>query len=286
MSAARREAADRALETGHLLIEAKAECHHGEWLPFLKRAGLAERQAQRLMTLARSGLKSDTVSDLGIRAALDMASKRKLPKADGVLIVSVGEWSGTPALPWPRRWRDDRPPFGEITAYVYSISGSAQYQVVLWRDHPPGSEPAATTIATRRAIPSDRQDVVFSTVDMMLDGRQSDMRFSVLDPNDDELVNAVVRLHGLALEDAAAHRVMADALEIESMAKCRLADEVETTLQDLGLTPQDIHEARIIRDAEIADPGIVRRVLDEKLERGEEPTRAAVMSAIVNRTSG
>jgi hypothetical protein len=33
------------------------------------------------------------------------------------------------------------------------------------------------------------------------------------------------------------------------------------------LTHKDIHEARIIRDAEAADPGIVRRALDEKLEQ-------------------
>ena len=83
MAAASREAAELALEAGRLLIEAKAECRHWQWLPFLERAGMAERQAQRLMTLARSGLKTDTVSDLGIRGALEMAAKRKLPKPGG-----------------------------------------------------------------------------------------------------------------------------------------------------------------------------------------------------------
>ena len=96
MVAASREAAELALEAGRLLIEAKAECRHGQWLPFLERAGMAERQAQRLVTLARSGLKTDTVSDLGIRGALEMTAKRKLPKPGEVLIVSIGEPVGRP----------------------------------------------------------------------------------------------------------------------------------------------------------------------------------------------
>jgi len=101
----------------------------------------------------------------------------------------------------------------------------------------------------------------------------------------------------------AAHRVQADALTIEAGAKRRLADEYDAardggvvsaqgqrtdlrpdekkvpTIAELGLTHRDIHDARLIRDAEAADPGIVRRTLDERLERGEEPTRAAVRRA-------
>jgi hypothetical protein len=41
------------------------------------------------------------------------------------------------------------------------------------------------------------------------------------------------------------------------------------------IPPKELHDARLIRDAEAADPGIVRRTLDEKLEQGEEPTKAA-----------
>jgi hypothetical protein len=72
MHAASREAAERALEAGRLLVEAKEECRHGEWLPFLERAGVHERQERRLMQLARSGLKPDTVSDMGIKGALEL----------------------------------------------------------------------------------------------------------------------------------------------------------------------------------------------------------------------
>lgn len=106
---------------------------------------------------------------------------------------------------------------------------------------------------------------------------------------------------------AAAHRAQADALEIEAAAKRRLADEydaaqargevasdgrpktvvggngIPATSTDLGLRRDQIHEARRLRNAEAADPGIVRRTLDAKLERGEEPTRSAVRRAAEDR---
>jgi hypothetical protein len=77
---------------------------------------------------------------------------------------------------------------------------------------------------------------------------------------------------------AAAHRAQADALEIEAGAKRRLADEYDAAqergevpghggnrgnqhtggkIEDAnlgGITGTDIHEARIIRDAEVARP--------------------------------
>lgn len=81
-----------------------------------------------------------------------------------------------------------------------------------------------------------------------------------------------------------AHRSQADALEIEALAKRRLADEYDTAqergevaaqgrpkkvsdenlfdkpqLEEIGLTKNQLHEARQIRDAEEVDPGIVRR---------------------------
>lgn len=106
---------------------------------------------------------------------------------------------------------------------------------------------------------------------------------------------------------AAAHRAQADALDIEAQAKRRLADEYDAaqergevaklgtnqsdlgvseqntrpaTTSDLGISRKDIHEARRIRDAEKADPGIVRRTLDEKLSSGQEPTRTALREAV------
>jgi len=103
---------------------------------------------------------------------------------------------------------------------------------------------------------------------------------------------------------AAAHRAQADALEIEAQAKRRLADEYDAAqergevrgpgqhggnisdeyisprVSDLGLTHVQIQQAREIRDAEVEDPGIVRRTLDEALDAGEEPTRTKVKRAV------
>lgn len=38
----------------------------------------------------------------------------------------------------------------------------------------------------------------------------------------------------------------------------------------------------ILRDAETADPGIIRRTLDERLERGEEPNRTAMRKMVTD----
>lgn len=104
----------------------------------------------------------------------------------------------------------------------------------------------------------------------------------------------------------AAHHTQADALEIEALAKRRLADEYDAaqargeikrnggdrssvddrntaSAADLGLRRDQIHEARLIRDAEVTEPGIIRRTLDKRLERGEEPTRTALRRAAESR---
>ena len=107
---------------------------------------------------------------------------------------------------------------------------------------------------------------------------------------------------------AAINRAQADALEIEAGAKRRLADEYDAaqergevrphgnkseipvgniTLAEIGISAKQIHEAREIRDAEQEHPGIVRRVLDDALDAGEEPTRAKLKratSTILGRT--
>jgi hypothetical protein len=105
-----------------------------------------------------------------------------------------------------------------------------------------------------------------------------------------------------------AYRVQADALDIEAGAKRRLADEYDAaqargevvgatagakkripeensispaTVKEIGLTSKDIHEARLIRDAEAETPGIVRQALDAILKCGEEPTKAKVRRTIL-----
>jgi hypothetical protein len=101
---------------------------------------------------------------------------------------------------------------------------------------------------------------------------------------------------------AACRRAQADALVIEA---CRLAEEydaaqergevqghggqgkrdipqenIPSVVTDIGLTSKQVHQARKIRDAEKAKPGLIRKVLDEKLAAGEEPSRAQVQRAV------
>lgn len=103
---------------------------------------------------------------------------------------------------------------------------------------------------------------------------------------------------------AKVHRAQADALEIEAAAKRKLADEYDAaqergevatvgnpaivpdgnnkaTAADIGISRKDIHEARMIRDAEEASPGVVREAIEEAIEAGEEPTRAKVRRAVI-----
>ena len=56
---------EAAIRGGHHLLTAKERLPHRDFLPFLERAGLEPRTAQRWMALARTGWKCDTVSYLG-----------------------------------------------------------------------------------------------------------------------------------------------------------------------------------------------------------------------------
>lgn len=76
-------AAERAIEAGHALIEAKGLVKHGEWLPWLKQhCRISERTAQLYMKIVRLGLKSETVADLGVKAASKVVSVIKDPHYD------------------------------------------------------------------------------------------------------------------------------------------------------------------------------------------------------------
>lgn len=67
---AAKTAAERAIDAGRALIEAKALMKHGQWLAWLKdHCQLAERTAQLYMRIAESGLESATVADMGLKAA-------------------------------------------------------------------------------------------------------------------------------------------------------------------------------------------------------------------------
>lgn len=104
---------------------------------------------------------------------------------------------------------------------------------------------------------------------------------------------------------AAVRRSQADAAEIEAVAKRRLADEYTAgqargevagrgkpvnipdrnnkpaTAAELRISPKDVHSGRLVSEAEAASPGIVRQSLTAMVEKGVEPTRAALGRALV-----
>lgn len=151
---------------------------------------------------------------------------------------------------------------------------------------------AASTLAGARTAAEvlDARDMAAAAYD----AAKSAARFAKAKNAHDELLSKV-------------HRAQADALEIEAAAKRRLADEYDAaqergevaatgdtlrqgsgvpeqnagkaTAADLGLSRKDIHEARIIRDAEEADPGIVKRTIEDAISRKEEPTKAIIRRA-------
>lgn len=116
----------------------------------------------------------------------------------------------------------------------------------------------------------------------------------------------------------AVYRAQADALEIEAMAKRRLADEYDAAQErgelrgrgdnprrgthirpsdglkllevtkklqaaDIGLEHYEVYDARRLRDAESKQPGIVHQSLKALLECGEEPSKANLKREINTR---
>lgn len=101
---------------------------------------------------------------------------------------------------------------------------------------------------------------------------------------------------------AEVHRAQANALAIRARAEMRLAEEYDAaqergevvgahdgakkrvdddnaispaTAADLGLRRDEIHEARRLRDAEAADPGVIQRTLDDMdAQEGRSPASA------------
>ena len=75
------EAAKAYLDCGSILAEAKAECGHGAWLPFLERADIPARSATRMIKLSASGIDAETLAEKGIYAASqDLARPGKSAK--------------------------------------------------------------------------------------------------------------------------------------------------------------------------------------------------------------
>lgn len=98
-----------------------------------------------------------------------------------------------------------------------------------------------------------------------------------------------------------ARRMQADALKIETMCYCAMADAVDEaqakgqlsrggrpetvqsedrfSLEDVGVDKRRLHDARQLRNAVRAEPQFVERIVEARLSEGLEPSRAALKKA-------
>lgn len=60
-----RSAIDSWIAAAEVLAEARDTLGHGQWGPFLKACGISPRSASRMVRVARTGIKSATMADLG-----------------------------------------------------------------------------------------------------------------------------------------------------------------------------------------------------------------------------
>ena len=98
-----------------------------------------------------------------------------------------------------------------------------------------------------------------------------------------------------------ARRLQADALKIEALSYCAMADAVDEaqekgaisrggrpktvdgddsfTLVDVGIDRDHLYQARKLRNAEKANPGFVETIIETRLSEGLEPSRASLKKA-------
>lgn len=74
------EAAEQAIRAGHLLVEARALVRHGAWAQWLQaNVGFSDRSARRYMQIARAGLNSATVAEIGLRRSAEALAEGRGP---------------------------------------------------------------------------------------------------------------------------------------------------------------------------------------------------------------
>lgn len=179
-AAAERTGIEQALEAGRLLVDAKAAVQHGEWLPFLERTGLHERQARRLMQLARSGLQIGHVSDLGgIGSTLRWLSDVSLPASGQVFMTSLDSFSSKGDAPLALIWNE---PDGYRLAMIDLNEGSPH------------------SIVTK--LPTRTEAEAFATLWHVLDYRFTEMSFQKAEGEFAKTVLRKMVLENPALADA------------------------------------------------------------------------------------
>lgn len=159
-----------AMKAGALLIEAKAQTGHGEWLPWLERTGVPQRSAHVYMRLARELPNSQHAADFGsIREALAYLSAGDADPDDELSVIPgqtdlveetqpaaepSDDWqpAPTPATPEPEPEVVDAEPVPE-PAPDWAIREAAQ--VI---DEQPPAEPVRDAVAEKLAERRARGD--------------------------------------------------------------------------------------------------------------------------------
>jgi hypothetical protein len=114
VAASMRTSLGHAFAAGDLLIEAKLQLNHGQWLPWLDSCGIPERTAQRYIRLARNRqmieAKSDTVSDLGVNGALALLTLSKTRRRDSMAddAAKIAFKATDTAFTWDQFEREER----------------------------------------------------------------------------------------------------------------------------------------------------------------------------------
>ena len=84
-----RRTVEEAWHTGRCLNELKAGINHGDWLPWLKQAGIPERTAQRLMLIAEKYQIRQAVVFESVDEALKALPKPPDPDPDPGVVIDV-----------------------------------------------------------------------------------------------------------------------------------------------------------------------------------------------------
>lgn len=141
-----KEAAEKAIKAGLALIEAKSLVKHGEWMGWLAGAAINDRKAQRYMQIARSGLKSDTVSDLGgIKGTIAFLGKWQPPQAEDALFIYADMQRATDMQDVAYVWEDRQMP-GHYHVFAICCDGdneciAATRRPMLWFVEIEGEQP-------------------------------------------------------------------------------------------------------------------------------------------------
>ncbi len=141
--------AERALEAGAALIEAKAALPHGSWEVWLKaNTGLSNRTARRYMQLSSAGLKSATVAVLGLRGAIETIASWPLPEPGTVVVVKCTHHAPDElmAFIWPAKE-------GGFNTYV--LDGECNSYVVQDGKIVSGESSGGSGTANKRAWPKE-----------------------------------------------------------------------------------------------------------------------------------